>query len=199
MRTLMAVLTLGCFFSLAGLAVAGPFGTEMGQTPEQFTGLKKVDVPTPEAGVYSKYLTEIMPKPNPDFSLYSLIFGHDGLAKVIAASKIFKNDRHGGAIIGKYEEIKNQLTKKYGVPKSYDFLKEDSIWKNNKDFLMGIKTKDRILQAVWRNDNLPDNIFSILLKVGALSSDTGVIYLSYEYKNFSSITEEMKKLAEDAL
>lgn len=199
MRTLMGGLTLGCFFVLGGLAMAGPFGTEMGQTPEQFTNLKKVEVPSPEAGIYTKYLTETMPKMNPDFALYSLIFGKDGLAKIIAASKVFKNDGYGNAIRNKYDEIKNQLTKKYGAPKSYDFLKNGSIWNKDKDFMMGIKTKDRVLQSFWKNDNLPDNLSSILLKVRALSPHNGVIYLSYEYKDFSSITEERKKLAEDAL
>lgn len=94
---------------------------------------------------------------------------------------------------------KTNLLKNMAYQNHMIFSKKIAYEKNNKDFLIGIKTKDRILQAVWRNDNLPDNNFSILLKVGALSSDTGVIYLSYEYKNFSSITEEMKKLAEDAL
>lgn len=197
MRTLMAVLTLGCFFALAGLAVAGPFGTEMGQTPEQFKGLTKENIPVdPKIG--SQYVTNSLPKTNPLFQNYTLIFGKVGLAKVIAKSKFFLNDINGNEIKKAYAQLKEQLTKKYGEPKSYDFLHADSKWSEEKDFLMSLSVQERTLLSIW-DKNLPDNISTILLQAVGLSPLNGALYLSYEYENFPALADEFEKAAEDAL
>lgn len=199
MRTLMAALVLGCFFSLAGLAVAGPFGTEMGQTPEQFKNLQKIERPTPREDVYTIYSTTVMPKTNDTFSNYTLLFGKNGLAKVLASSSSYTNDRYGTKAREEYEKVKKQLTKKYGEPKSYDFLKDGSIWDKDNEFAIAIWKEDRVLASGWVN-NLPDNLNNILLKVGVgrAPGDTQLT-LGYEYNNFRAIMEEADKKSEDAL
>lgn len=198
MRTFMAVLTLGCFFSLAGLAVAGPFGTEMGQTPEQFKDLKKEEVKGPAAEVYSSYTTDTLPKMNPIFVQYTLVFGKEGLAKVIAHTEIFKDDRYGKQVQEDYATLLNQLTKKYGKPKKYDFLKDGSYWNKDKDFVMGLYTGERSLAAFWEK-NLPDNIAGISLLVNGSSPVHSYLSLIYEYKNFAALADEIEKAAQDAL
>lgn len=199
MRTLMAALMFGLFFCLSGLALAGPFGTEMGQTPEQFTNLKTIKVTGPKAAIYSLYSTDTLPKMNDTFNHYTLLFGKHGLAKVVASSKIYPNDEYGIHVREEYETLKKQLIKKYGKPKSYDLLKKGSIWKEDNEFVMAIRCKDRVLASLWEN-NLPNNLKSILLEVNAgLLPDDTQLTLGYEYENFHSIAEELTKSAEDAL
>lgn len=198
MRTLMAVLTFCCFFSLVGWAVAGPFGTEMGQKPEQFTSLKEIEVPGPNAEIYSFYETDTLPKMNTFFDRYKLLFGKNGLARVTAFSKIYKDDGYGYQVQEIFYLLKKQLTKKYGKPKSYDFLEKGSKWNKDKDFIMAINSGERDLAAVWKTD-LPNNIASIVLEVKAQSPTSSYLSLVYKYKNYRAIMQEIEKTAEDAL
>lgn len=198
MRTLMVALALGCFFSLAGLAVAGPFGTEMGQTPEQFTGLKEIEFTGPRAEIHSLYRTETLPKMNPIFERYILLFGRNGLARVLAYSKSYMDDSFGQQLQEKFNTLKRQLTKKYGKPEEANFLKDGSLWTKSRDFVMGINKNERVLAAFWEND-LPDNLASIVLKADAASPTSSFLVLIYEYKNFKDMVEEIEKRGEDAL
>lgn len=209
MRTLMAALALGCFFSLAGMAVAGPFGTEMGQKPDQFTNLERVEISGPLEKVFSLYITDTLPKMNPLFQKYHLIFGKDGLARIDASSETYKDDAYGVHVRNSYDIIKKQLIKKYGEPKSYDFLRKDSIWTREKDFVIGLYKGERHLSSIWKT-NLPDNISRILLLVHGNSPEESYLSLAYEYKNYDEIQKKIdevkkklkemrEKIGEDAL
>lgn len=194
MRTLMAALALGCFFSLAGMAVAGPFGTEMGQKPEQFTGLRKTD----GGEHFALYFTDTLPKKNSFFPYYTLAFGKDGLALVTGISKEYKNDAYGAAVREDYEIIKKQLTKKYGEPESFDFLKSQSIWSKDRDFAMSLFKNERRLESFWVK-NLPDNLESIHLYAMASSPSETSFLVVYEYKNFDKIRKADAEASKDSL
>lgn len=194
MRTLMAILTLGCFFALAGLAVAGPFGTEMGQKPEDFQDLEKIN----ESGYSTSYFTTNVPKQNSFFTGYGLTFGKNGLALVIGTSDSYENDAYGTHVKKDYEILKNQLTKKYGKPESFDFLKSQSIWNKDRDFAMSLLKNERKLESFWV-ENLPDNIASIHLRATASSPTETSFRLVYEYKNFDEIRKEKDKASRDSL
>lgn len=198
MRSALIILSLTCCLCLACLAHAGPFGTEMGQTPEQFTGLTEIQFKGPRAKVHSLYRTETLPKMNPIFERYILLFGKDGLARVLAFSKPYINDGFGKQLQENFNTLKTQLTKKYGKPEEFDFLKNGSLWTKDRDFVMGIHKNERFLAAYWEND-LPDNLARIALETNAASPTSSDLVLIYEYKNFKDMVEEVEKQAEDAL
>lgn len=198
MRNVLIIFSIAFFLCLSCIAQAGPFGTEMGQKPEQFTGLKKVEVTGSGTDIYTLYTTDTLPKTNPLFESYTLLFGKNGLAKVIATGKTYANDSYGNQVQEEYSTLKEQLTKKYGKPKSYDFLEDGSIWNKSKDFVMAVYRGERVLAAFWKT-NLPDNIAAIGLNVKGVSPLGSYLSLTYEYKNFEAIAEEIKKAAEDAL
>ncbi len=93
----------------------------MGQKPEQFTGLKKVEVTGSGADIYTLYTTDTLPKTNPLFESYTLLFGKNGLAKVIATSKTYANDSYGNQVQEDYSTLKEQLTKNMGSPSHMTF------------------------------------------------------------------------------
>lgn len=198
MRSVLIIFSLACCLGLAGLAQAGPFGTEMGQKPEQFTGLEKIEFKGPRAEIHSLYRAHTLPKMNPIFDRYILLFGRTGLARVLAYSKPYMNDSFGNQLQENFNTLKRQLTKKYGKPEEFDFLKDGSLWNKSRDFVMGIHKNERVLAASWEN-NLPDNLDAIMLKAEADSPTNSSLVLIYEYKNFKDMVEEIEKAAEDAL
>ncbi|MBD5416867.1 MAG: hypothetical protein HDR50_04250 [Desulfovibrio sp.] len=112
MRNVLIIFSVAFFLCLSGIAQAGPFGTEMVQKPEQFTGLKKVEVAGSGADIYTFYTTDTLPKTNPLFESYTLLFGKNGLAKVIATNKTYANYSYGNQVQEEYSTLKEQLTKK---------------------------------------------------------------------------------------
>ncbi len=74
-----------------------------------------------------------------------------------------------------------------------------SVWKEDKYWTMGLYKEERILTAFWNPKDNKDNIESIMLKTIALSSDSSLILLSYEYTNFDKYIEEQKKNEQDSL
>lgn len=194
MRCALVISSVAFCLCLSCAALAGPFGTEMGQKPEAFSGLREID----KTAFYTSYATSIVPRKNTLFPDYSLTFGEDGLALVVGVSKEYKNDAYGTQVREDYEKIKKQLTEKYGQPESFDFLKRKSIWNKDRYFATSLFKKERRLESFWTK-NLPDNLESIHLYATASSPSETSFSLIYEYKNFDKIRRKVDKASKDAL
>ena len=120
------------FVFLPGYVFAGPFGTQMGAKPEQFSGLK--DAP-PDFGV-NTYETRNIPKPHYSLGRYVLGFDASGLEAL-------------------YNELETQLAEKYGKPGNYgtrensgDYRYWYAVWeKNLPDDLAKIYLSIRVASA----------------------------------------------------
>lgn len=181
-----------CIF-LSTTVMAGPFGTNMGDTKEKYSNLVK-------GNSYNNYLTGIVPQKHEDFLFYSLVFSQKyGLVKITAISHPIENDNYGDKAKELFSKIRGQLRNKYGKEKNfYDFLNHGSIWKEPKYWSMGIRKNERTYSAFWDINNNEDNVKSILLKVVS-GENQNAISLSYEYIDAKKYFDEKEKDSADAL
>lgn len=190
MRILIMLL---CFF-LAAPAWAGPFGTEMGDTPEKFADLKKRETQRGEM-----YTTVNPPQKHAAFVSYYLIFYDSvGLARVMATTRAYTDDAYGTAVKSAYGTLKAQLTEKYGKPECVESLNTGSIWNQPQYFTTSINKNEREHKSLWL-DALPDNLESVTLEVQTLDNSTTYVRLNYAYKNMKEVREKAKAANQDAL
>ncbi len=165
------------FVFLPGYVFAGPFGTQMGAKPEQFSGLK--DAP-PDFGV-NTYETRNIPKPHYSLGRYVLGFDASGLERVVAFSDFENMDGRSAKAL--YNELETQLAEKYGKPGNYGTRE------NSGDY--------RYWYAVWEK-NLPDDLAKIYLSIRVASAARLRVAIIYVYKNAPD-AKEIKRRNREAL
>jgi hypothetical protein len=200
--TNMKILSLMvAFVGLATVALAqetsGPFGLRRGMTQEQVIQIVGNGAVKETKGDTLVLLT--VPKPHPDFELYSLIFSPtDGLLKVMAIGKDISTNGFGEAVRSSFREIRNALLQTYGKPNpDLDFVRAGSIWKEPEDWMMGLRKDERYLESAWQEEKLPlpNQIHVIVLEAKALSTEKGFLELSYEFNGWDAYLDALKKKA----
>jgi len=180
---------------LSSSAWAGPFGLRMGMTLKELGPNEKLN-----DGIYR--LTKV-PVPHDRFFMYiAFVSPKQGLFRIDAITPPIRTDIYGDNIKGRYEDTKDSLTKKYGFCRSFDYLKDGSIWNEPKDFTMALLKSEYLLGAIWdRNEgaNLPDNLESIGLKVECSSPDFCGLRLEYYFVNHVIAVEEILNKNDGAL
>lgn len=174
------LLIVGCLVYFTSVAQAGPLGLDMGMS---FKALN-MQLKLKKEGKYT-YSAKSLPKGHSEFDEYRLLISpKHGLCK-LSAFKDVSTSVYGTELHSEFEHLERTLTSKYGQGKKFDFLRNGSIWKEPRDWMMGLLKDERFLMTVWElgERELPDNITSIKLKVFALSTDTAMIELGYEFKN----------------
>lgn len=176
--------------SFSALSIAGPFGLEMGSS---LTDLKKQIPLKPEnTGLYT---TQSVPTPHPDFQSYNLIISpNHGLCKIIALSKNISTSIYGSELINKFSNIESALTNKYGTPQKFDHLRHGSLWKEPRDWMMGLLKRERTLSSFWSNDKqtLPDHLQAISIEARAASTELAGLILTYEFTNTDQCLDWIK-------
>lgn len=174
----MKKILLALFFVIFPACVlAGPFGTQMGAKPGQFSGLK--DAP-PDFGV-NTYETRTIPKPHYSLNRYVLGFDSAGLERVVAFTDFENMDGRSAKAL--YNELETQLAEKYGTPGNYGTRE------NSGDY--------RYWYAVWEKD-LPDDLAKIYLSIRVASAARLRVAIIYVYRNAPD-AEEIKKRNKEAL
>ena len=183
--------------SVSAAATAGPFGLEMG-TP--LAELNKQMRLTP--GKPALYSTTSVPKAHPDFDDYRLVVtpAH-GLCKIIAFTKVISTSVYGTELVSKFSGIESALATKYGNSKRYDHLRNGSIWNEQRDWMMGLRKKERTLTSYWTNEGreLPDNVQAIELDAVAINTEQAMVKLVYEFKNSDQCVDWIKSQKDSAL
>ena len=128
---------------------------------------------------------------------YTLVFGKtQGLAKVICNTPNSATSAYGEDVTNEFRKIESALIKKYGKPtSSYDFLRQGSIWKEQRYWTMGLLKGERNLLSVWstkKGVKLPENLQGILVKAVAVDTEKFYIMVSYEFNNFNEVMEEIQ-------
>jgi len=125
-----------------------PFGFRAGRTKAELISLLGKRAVDKDNGDIVLFRTA--PKPHPDFKFYAAFFSPTvSLAKVTAGTEIMKVNSFGNELQSKFAEIRSALAMKYGSPEDFDMLKSGSIWKEPKDWMMGLYQKERLLSAYW--------------------------------------------------
>jgi hypothetical protein len=69
--------------------------------------------------------------------------------------------------------------------------------------MMGLLKKERLLSSFWTKEttghDLPDDIISIQAEAKALSLETGIIFLGYEFSNYAQHVKEKKDREKNSL
>lgn len=88
------------------------------------------------------------------------------------------------------------------ISKRVDRLLPGSIWNEPEDWMMGLKQKERQLQASWgtkERSQLKNGVRQILLTARALNSSEGYLILQYSFENFASCERELDAAKNDVL
>jgi hypothetical protein len=181
---------------LAGVALAGPLGLEMGTTLgdlKKITKLEKSDT--------FKYNTKSLPSGHSGFSDYDLLVTPEhGLCEIVAWTPNIRTSAYGDDLIALFRRFESSLQAKYGAGKAYDFLRAGSIWTAPRDWMMGLLKNERSLAMTWPKnaaDKLPDNLQTISLKASGLGRETGVVTIWYKFDNFNDC-ESLTKSQDDS-
>lgn len=175
-------------------ALAGPFGTNMGDGLEKFPGaVASGDTPF-------WYSMTTAPKQHSLFENYFIgVHPETGLAAIVGISHPFRNDRFGSSVQNAFDTLKKQLDSIYGQGKLIDVLRHGSIWKEPSEWVASINHNERTYSCYWtksEKNKLKDNIDGIILYVRAESGSSAYIVLRYEYENlkkFKALSEQSEK------
>lgn len=122
-----------------------------------------------------RYSASGLPKILADAEAVVLNFGfQDKLLRIVAISKAFENDRYGGAVRERYDEIARLLGEKYGKGKSVHHT-GSSIYKDPEYWVSGIRSGDNQHFTNFKSGGL-----SIQINIRADSSNDAKWILIYE-------------------
>jgi hypothetical protein len=178
-------------------AMAGPLGLDMGMSYE----LLNKSIQMKQVSPYL-YETSSLPKGHFDFGTYLLLITpKHGLCKVVAVSKPIPTNVYGEGLKKEFEKLESVLSQKYGQGKKFDLLNGGSIWNEQRDWMMGLRKKERTLVVFWQNDvsELPDNIYIIQLEASARSKEIGSIEIGYEFKNSNECIDWLNSQRDSSL
>ena len=179
-KTIVTVLVL----ALNSVSTAGPLGLEMGMTLSEIQSKIKLKSISPYT-----FSAATLPDGHPDFDDYRLtITPQHGLCKLTAWTPDIRTSVYGTDVLSEFDNYFKVLSTKYGIAKRFDFLRSGSIWNERKDWMMALLKKERTLSAFWIDDKItmPDNLSGINIEAYANSRESGMIAISYEFKNAES-------------
>ena len=158
--------------------MANPFGLEPGSTPP--------------AGMATYHLVlHSVPKPHPGFKTYMGSWRPDhGLVQVSASSDQFTGDPSAASARKLYDQVKRQLTQRYGEPQSNEAV-TDEIWADEREFCSSLGNGERDHACVWTKDDhqLDDNLNQIFLMVNSEDSyETSSVSIMYEFPGYDEVT-----------
>lgn len=181
------------FFVLIFVSVslfAGPFGLEEGMSLEEITAQC---VEKPE--FFEDDMFVIYPKKkHPLFSIYVVCVNEKyGLYEIVAAD-IVSCDKQGSQARNKFNNIVMSMSEKYKSPEIYDTINPDvkEKFQSEEYWLETFSKRLRVLGAIWRNSDFPDNLEEIDLFCRPSEAETDVqIVLYYNFKNKQKVKNEI--------
>ena len=179
-------------------AKPGPFGFECGMTKEQVIALVGKDA----AKATGQDVLELStaPRPHPAFDSYMLIFSPEkGLLKIQAYGAPIATNGFGEEVHRAFIEIRDAVSKTYGEPKTIDYLRSGSIWKEPEDWMMGLLKKERVLLSVWDMGSAgPNHIEMVTLEADGRSTEKAWLSLGYHFEGFPAYVDSKKAKAATA-
>lgn len=180
----------------------GPFGLEAGLTKELIEKMSGQSLILSDE-VQSLYILTAPPKPNDAFEQYALVVSPTvGLCQIRAVGKTIETNNFGHQLKDRFASLQTSLSAVYGTPLVLDTLMPGSIWKDSRDWMMGLNKKDRSLLAEWAGTPtapLKNEIDKITMVARAQSSSQGYVMLQYSFKNHKTCVDEEDQRAASSL
>lgn len=189
------IMTLVFFGGLSVQAIAAPFGVSMGMS------IKNIDKNAKEVSS-SYYVTKKVPKPHSAFDKYIInATPKAGVCVIKAIGKEISASDNGVQLKKEFNEMERKLSNVYRDGYAVDMVMPSSEWKDPKDFMMSLATKERILKAVWSSESsdLGRNLSNIVLSVNTNELNSGHIFVEYVFYNKERCIEELYLQDESAL
>src|SRR5690554_3900989 len=175
----------------------GPFGFYKGMTLDDIPFRKEI------ISDGSAYLFFDAPKPHPLFSGYIVRISEKfGLSSVTVVSGDIETNSYGHSVEARFYDLQDRLSKVYGKCDLADYLEEDSIWDEPRDWMTALECGERTLMAVWDADSgstLKDDIFQIVLEASADDENVGNVNLTYRFDNHNEARAAMNDAEDEVL
>ncbi|STR58387.1 Uncharacterised protein [Klebsiella pneumoniae] len=180
----------------------GPFGLEAGLSKKNIEDMIGEEL-EPMANNVNLYTANSLPKMNAGFEAYGLLISPTvGLCQIRALGKDIDTDSYGFTIKSRFKELMESLSSIYGKAKENDFLLAGSIWKDPRDWMMGLYKHERYLSAEWKGTAeapLKSKLTSVSIEARANSSDKGYIFLQYNFNNSDVCEAEVEAAKKSSL
>lgn len=180
----------------------GPFGLEAGLSNDLIAKMSGQALVLTDK-VQSLYLLTTPPKPNNLFEQYALVISPTvGLCQIRAIGKMIDTNNFGHQLKDQFSTLQTSLSAVYGQPQVLDSLMPGSIWKESRDWMMGLREKDRSLIAEWNStpaSPLKNGIEGITMVARAQSGSEGYVMLQYSFSNYKTCTDEQNTRATGSL
>jgi len=165
---------------------SAPFGIEMGSPVSTVTVVREM-----AQGKY--YITP--PKPHPQFETYLVQASPTyGIVWIKGITSDLLNDSYGNSALAMMDKLRAQLESRYGPGNKTDFLMPDALWTDPRDWAMGLLEGERAHHCLWQrpeNRDLPDDLASIFLGIGALDNTTTNVVLEYASTSLEAAEREL--------
>lgn len=173
------------------------FGVQQGMTKDDLSKLVKLE-PFPNTTNVNYYLSYKAPIMNNNFSYYGYYFSNTGkICNMTGYIQINNDNTYGIETKEQFEKIKKILIGKYGTPKSFDYLRKGSVWKDDRYWMTALAKDERRLAAHWtkkdNSDKLTGNIRSIMLDTLATDEHNSYLKLDYEFEDMDLCHSDEKK------
>lgn len=172
---------------VSGLLFAAPFGLRMGMDLGEIASA--CDGRYPER--FDNDCYRIYPKKSHPLFRYYYVYVDEskGLYRIEAKSDDIKSNNYGKELQDSFNEIKNRISKTYGLPVVIERIDNSSIWRDDSYWLIAVEEGARSLYASW-NEDLKDDLKSIYIYVSAKGyQEKGWVNLEYRFTNADAVED----------
>ena len=196
-KFVLKAVVIFCLLTISITAAnAGPFGLYMGMKISEFKGTLKEIKP-------HIYRTSDVPKKHSAFEYYILRFGPEsGLYYIKAIGSDISTNSYGKEVLDEFNSMEVKLEQIYAEHKRLDFVVHESIWKEERDWMPGLVRNERVLSALWTNEDgskLKDEINTVCLTARGANRSTGFLVVEYLFTNQQKCEAEIEAAEDDAL
>lgn len=173
--------------------MSAPFGIEFYSPIESLEVLEDIGP--------SQYMVAA-PRPHPSFETYVVQATPSlGVVLVKGVSPSVENDAFGRCVRSLRQELEAQVSKRYGLGKSMDFLLPGSIWTDDRDYVMSLTQNERKVGTIWERPSvdLPGDIEAVFLDVNGKDNDTARVGLTYFSRKAELAEAEVQDTLSDLL
>ena len=167
----------GCLSVHTSVGYAGPFGFEFGAGADALRGCSE--------GNGGMWNCPTAPDPHPEFEFYIVQYTNEtGICFIKGVGNDIRDNRFGSSSKIRLDEIRDQISLKYGEATKTDFLVPGALWSEPDEWLMSLRQKERFFAYEWPLDTPIDGVTEVYASVSALNSSTGYVVVEfYSEKN----------------
>lgn len=173
--------------------MTAPFGIEMHSSVDQIEILKGIE--------QGKYIV-VPPRPHPLFSIYVVqATERIGIVWIKGIGDPNENDPYGTATRHQFEQLGEQLGRRYGHGEELDWIRSDALWTEDRDWAMSFVQNERALSRTWERPRtqLPDDLHNVFLGVSGVDGSTTRVVVEYSSTRAAEAEQDLNDSLSDLL